>query len=237
MDQLSFGDFAASASAADDRFVDGNPDLGPDRATRLSTAIDWRSRSGSAINIELFHEWRDEVLEQVILPSGIQGLSNAGSARLWGINTALSIPLESIIPGGLFGIEAEIRESVFEDPIISRNRPLSSVDDADILVEFRQDLVSRQFSWGISYRAPLEGPYYFANEISLNRDSESWGAFAETTRFRGVKINFELSGIGKRYFSRERALYSPDRSSEYLGRQLISQTQGMFATLTLSSNL
>lgn len=235
--QLSFTDFAASASVADDRFVDGNPDLGPDKATRLSTALDWRSRSGSAINIELFHEWREEVLEQVILPSGIQGLSNAGSARLWGVTTALSIPIENLIPGGLFEIEAEIRDSVFGDPITSRKRPLSSIDDADVLVEFRQDLGTRLFSWGVSYRAPLEGPFYFANEISLNRDSESWGAFAETTRFQGVKINFELSGIGKKSFSRERVLYSPDRSSEYLGRQLISQSQGMFATLTLSSNL
>lgn len=236
--QLSFTDFSASASATDDRFLDGNPNLGPDRKTRVSSVLDWRSsNTGGAINFEIFHEWRYDVLEQIVLPSGIPGLSNVGSARVWGLKSAISIPLDKFIEGGLLDVEAEFRDSTFYDPIISKDRSLSNINDADVLIEFRQDIEEKQISWGVSYRAPLEGPYFFADEISLNRDSASWNAFIETTRFNAIKISFELSGIGSQNFSRNRILFSPDRSEELIGRQLISRDQGMFATLTISGNL
>jgi len=232
--QLNFSDFAASASAADDRLLGGNPELGPDQTTRLSASVDLRSDTRGALNVELFHEWRDDILEQIILPSGAQGLGNAGSARVWGVTSTASIPLSSLLPGGLVEVEAEFLDSKFDDPILDGSRSVSSIVSPNIFIQFRQDIIDKNFSWGISYRAETEGPFFFADEISLNRDGRSWAAFFETTRYLGIKTNLEISGIGGNNFSRKRSFFEPDRGGAFIGSETISRDRGLFATLTFS---
>ena len=233
--QLDFRDFAASASAADDRLTAGNPELGPDQTTRGSFTIDWRSDERGAVNVEVFHEWRRDVLEQLVLPSGGQGVANAGSGRVWGVSANASLPLSPLIPGGLIEAELEFLDSTFDDPITGATRSLSSIDSPSIFVEFRQDLTEKKIAWGFSYRAPLEGPFFFANEESFNRDGEHWSLFIETTRFAGIKTNLEFSGIGGQNFLRERRFFDPDRSGVFTGTQVISRDRGMFVRLTASS--
>lgn len=232
--QLDFTDFAASASAADDRLTAGNPSLGPDQTTRLSSSVDFRAESGAALNVEIFHEWRNDILEQIVLPSGAQGLGNAGSARVWGVTSTASLPLSFILPGGLIEAEIEFLDSTFRDPLLSGSRPISSIDSPNIFIEFRHDIPDAQISWGLSYRAPTDGPFFFADEISFNRDSRTWSAFLETTRFLGIKINFELAGIGRQNFFRRRSFFAPDRGGAFTGSETISRDRGMFAALTFS---
>jgi len=232
--QLDFTDFAASASAADDRLLAGNPELGPDQTTRTSASVDMRTENGHALNIEIFHEWRNDILEQSLLPSGSSGLANTGSGRVWGVGVDASLPLSPIIPGGLLEAEVEFRDSTFDDPITLLSRQVSNTDSPSILVEFRQDLSKRKLAWGVSYRAPLSGTFFFTNEESLNRDGRIWSAFVETTKFFGVKTSLEFSGIGAQNFSRERRFFFPDRSDAFSGSELISRDRGMFINLALS---
>ena len=232
--QLSFSDFAASASAADDRFLGGNPDLGPDQANRLALAMDLRAEAYGALNIEVFHEWRENILEQVVLPSGVAGLDNAGSARVWGASISADVALDRIMPGGLLGIEAQLLDSRFDDPLTLSERAVSSIDEADVYIELRQDRVGAPIAWGVWYRAPLEGPFYFADEISLNRDSRSFGAFLETTRLMGVKMTLKFSGLGNETFSRQREFFTPDRAGVFSGSELIRRGRGAFVTFTVA---
>ena len=232
--QLDFSDFAASASAVDDRFLGGNPDLGPDRTTRLSVSMDLRSAAYGALNVEVFHEWRDDILEQIILPSEVAGLGNAGSARVWGTSITAAVPLDSFVPGGLLDVEARLLDSRFVDPITTSERSVSGIDEADVSIEFRQNRVGAPFNWGLWYRAPLEGPFYFVDEISLNRDSRSYGAFVETTRVLGLRTTLTVTGFGKEYFSRERRFFDPDRSGVFAGAELIRRGRGAFITLTVA---
>ncbi|MEM7740796.1 MAG: TonB-dependent receptor plug domain-containing protein [Pseudomonadota bacterium] len=232
--QLSFADFAASASAADDRLLAGNPALGPDQTTRGSVSLDLRGGTGRALNIEFFHEWQDDILEQSLLPPDGSGLANAGSARLWGVTVDTSLPLTPLIPGGLMEVEADIRDSSFDDPITGDRRQISNTDSPSILVEFRQDLNQRRMAWGVSYRAALSGTFFFTDEESFNRDGERWSAFAETTRFFGAKTTLELSGIGSQNFLRERRFFDPDRGGVFAGSERIETNRGMFVNLTVS---
>jgi len=235
--QLDFSDFAASASAADDRLTAGNPALRPNQTTRASFSVDLTSNDHGASNIEVFHEWRDDILEEIALPSGEFGIGNAGSARVWGVKADISYRLQPIIPGGLLEIEAVILDSIFDDPISDKSRTTSNTDTPSILAEFRQDLPNQQFSWGLSYRASLEGTYFFANEESFNRDSAAWGAFIETTHIAGAKVTLKLAEIGGQNFLRERTYFSPDRSGDVTGSERISRNQGMTISLNVSRQL
>jgi hypothetical protein len=155
----------------------------------------------------MFHEWRDDILEQVVLLSCAQGLGNAGSARVWGLKATASLPLSPIISGGLLEVQAEFLDSIFFDPIISGNRSVSSIDSTNLLVEFRQDITDWKIAWGGSDRAPLDGPFFLADEISINQDGPQWNAFIETTQLRGIKVNLTFAGINSSNFYRERRFF------------------------------
>ncbi|CAK9039504.1 Probable ABC transporter ATP-binding protein NosF [Durusdinium trenchii] len=232
--QLDFSEFAASASAADDRLLAGNPDLGPDQATRASFTVDLRSEKRGALNVEIFHEWRDDVIEQVELPSGAFGAANAGDGRIWGVTTNASLILSPLIPGGLIEVEADLRDSTFFDPLTAMDRVISDITSPTILAEFRQDLTKRKLAWGFSYRAAEKSTFFFADEESFTRDGEQWSVFIETTRIKGVRTNFSLRNIGKRNFFRERQFFEPSRADVFTGAETIDRDRGVFATLTIS---
>ncbi|MEM1105154.1 MAG: TonB-dependent receptor [Pseudomonadota bacterium] len=232
--QLNFNDFAASANAEDDRFLGGNPDLGPDQTTRASLTADLRAPSGAAVNVELFHEWREDVLEQVTLPSGAFGVANAGSARVWGIEANGSLPLNAVIPGGLLEADIAIRESEFDDPVSGEVRDVDELRTPEIEIDFRQDLSSLQVAWGVTYAAPYDVAFFFADEIDAGSPGATWTGFVETTRFFGVKTQLEVRNIGGWDLPRERQFFSPDRGGVFTGSELQDRRRGAFIKLTVS---
>jgi outer membrane receptor protein involved in Fe transport len=152
--QLNFNDFAASANVEDDRLLAGNPDLGPDSVWRGSFTADYRLPSGFAFNLEAFHEWRSDVLEQIVLPSGVAGLANAGSARVWGAQINGALPLKAVLPGGLIEVASLFRDASFDDPVTGENRRVTGLINPIITVNFRQDLTAQRFAWGMRYEPP-----------------------------------------------------------------------------------
>ena len=232
--QLDFSQFAASAEADDDRLLGGNPDLGPDQTTRGSLTIDLRSETRGALNVELFHEWRKDVIEQIELPSGAFGAANAGQGRLWGVTANAALPLTALIPGGLIEIQANVLDSDFADPLSRRDRGLSDVRSPTILIEFRQDLIDTRVSWGGSYRADQDNEVFFADEESFSTEGSRWSVFVETTRFFGMRTNLALRNIGDRNFYRTRRFFEPSRSGTLAGTEKVDRSRGMFATLTFT---
>ena len=232
--QLDFSDFAASANAEDDRFLAGNPDLGPDQTWRASLTADLRLKSGLAFNVQGFHEWRADVLEQVILPSGVPGLANAGSARVWGVESEAALPLARFIKGGLIEVSAAWRDAAFNDPITGETRVVTGLTNPEIDIDFRQDLSEARFAWGVTYEPAGETASFFANEAIIDRRERRITAFAETTRFFGVKMRLEASNIGQTRFPRDRQLFAPDRSGTFLGTERLDRERGEFVTFTIS---
>ncbi len=231
--QLDFGDFAASAVPELDQEFAGNPELGPDQSTRLSAAIDWRNETRGAINIELFHEWREDVLEQVALASGAFGLANAGSGRVWGLVGSASLKLTPFLPGGLLEARATIQDSSFDDPLTGQTRSLTNIVSPRVTVNFRQDLPSQQVSWGAAFVFPEDDRAFFGNEISDFRTGDELSLFVETTRFLGVKSRLMLKGVGGRDFIGRRTFFSPDRAGGITGFEASDRKRGMFVTLTV----
>jgi outer membrane receptor protein involved in Fe transport len=232
--QLDFNDFAASANAEDDRFLAGNPNLGPDQTTRASLTADFRAPSGAALNIEGFHEWRQDVLEQVILPSGVPGFANAGSARVWGADIEGSLPLSGVLRGGLLEVTAEFRDSRFLDPITNEARDIFRLQNPNIDIDFRQDLTKERFAWGVRYEPRIEFMLFFADEAIDEARGDRWTVFVETTRFLGVKMNLEVRNIGGQAFPRDRFLFAPDRSGAFVGSELIDRRRGEFIKFTVT---
>lgn len=232
--QLDFNDFAASANIEDDRLLAGNPDLGPDQTTRGSFTADFRAPSGAALNIEVFHEWRSDVLEQIVLPSGVGGLANAGSARVWGLDVEAALPLRAILRGGLIEVDGEFRRSSFDDPITGTTREIFGLQDRRIDITLRQDLTPERIAYGVTYEPSGEFSQFFTGEIINETRGDRWTAFVETTRFFGVKMQLEVRNIGRTLFPRERFLFTPDRSGALAGSEILDRRRGEFVKFTVT---
>lgn len=68
---------------------------------------------------------------------------------------------------------------------------------------------------------------------SLNADARIT-AFAETTRFFGVKMRLEASNLFQTRFPRDRTLFAPDRGGTLTGSEFLDRERGEFVTFTLS---
>lgn len=217
--QLDFGDFAASADASDDRVFGGNPNLKPDRTDRLEGTIDYQFGERGALSVILFHEWKDDVLERTILPSGRQGRANVGSATRWGMEATASIPTDEFLKGGLLEVEFYARESAFLDPLTGEERRLHDFVPLQYFVDFRHDIPDTKWSWGVEYDSSYNWHGFFVNEFEDFEASSRWGAFIETTEIPDVKLALVTWSVGGRNFDRIRNLYDPTRGGAFIGTE------------------
>ncbi len=223
--QLNFRDFAASAQINDERTTAGNPDLAPNSAWELSTTFDWKFSERGSFSVTGFHEWRRDILEQIILESGDPGRGNAGSARFYGVETQLNLPLDFILPGGLLEIEANVRDASFNDPVTGENRRISGFTPHWIGFDFRQDLKEAKVSWGIEYNGIFEEDVFLTNQIISFRGNRRLNAFIETTRWFGVKTRFMVNVLNTGKFRRQRDFFDPDRGGEFTGSEISDRTR------------
>jgi outer membrane receptor for ferrienterochelin and colicin len=234
--QLSFGDFAASASLTDSTAAAGNPDLGPDQATRYYASLDFRGNGDLAANVEVFLERRQDVLEQVLLPSGGVGLANAGEADYDGLKTSLTLPLNALLNSARLSVDAEYVRTDFADPLIDSSRRLSRVYTPSINTEFRHDPVGQKFSWGLSWTQANTGYVYRVDEIDRVRTGDALGAFIETGAFGPFRTRLALRNIGEQRNTRERRFFDPDRGGELNRTETRAQRSPLFLTLTFSAS-
>jgi hypothetical protein len=223
--QLNFGDFAASNQAQDGNIVSGNPNLAPDKKDQLSTTYDLSFSEKGSLTVKLFHEWRQDILEQIILPSGGYGRGNAGDARFWGVVTDINLPLDFVMENGLLEIAHRYRDSDFQDPIIQKNRSISSYTPLYLGVKLRQDLIDDQWAWGVQYESNSIEEHYRVDERITFEGNDRLHAFIETTRFFGLKMQLEVRQMSTGEFTRSRFLYDGSRGDELLGSEISRRTR------------
>jgi len=219
--QLNFRLFAASTNAQDSRKTSGNPDLQPDTKTRVASTFDWKFSERGSIKAEAFYEWRKDILEEIILPSGGSGRGNAGSARFYGLEIEGNFPIDKILKGGLLEIKYNHRRSSFNDPIIGgANRRVSWYTPSWLSAEFRQDITSAKVSWGFEYWGSFKDTGFLVDQTQSLGGNKRLKLFAETTRYFGVKMRLEVTNVNTGRFNRTRLFFDGDRGGDFIGSEV-----------------
>lgn len=219
--QLNFSHFAASAQAQDDRTTAGNPDLQPNKATRVAATVDWKFSERGSFKLESFYEWRSDILEQIILPSGGQGRGNAGDARFYGFVAEANLPLDVFLKGGLLEVAYRHRRSSFADPVIGGDtRRISWYTPSWLSFEFRHDITKQKFAWGVEYWGSFAEQGFLVDEIQRIEGNKRLRVFAETTRYFGVKMRLEVTNSNTGRFTRSRFFFDGDRGGVFTGSEI-----------------
>lgn len=233
--QLDLNNFGSSQEAADDRVTSGNPDLQPDKTKKIGATFDWKFSERGSLKVEAFHEWRSDILEQIILADGGEGLGNAGNARFWGVITDLKMPLDFALPGGLIEIKHFYRRSSFKDPVLNGgDSRISEYTPNWVRFDFRQDLPEHKFSWGITYWGSFHEDFFNVSEISRIEGNKRLRFFVETTRFFGVKTQFSVRDANTGRFDRTRFFYDGSRAGDFTGTEVARRVRSPFFKLEFS---
>lgn len=234
--QLDFRDFAASSEASDDRTTSGNPDLQPDSTYVVAATYDWSFSERGSLKVKVFHEWRDDILEQILLPSGGQGIGNAGDARVWGIQTDINLPLDALLANGLLEVTHIYSDSSFHDPIIDGERVVNGFTPNVLEVKLRQDLTRIKLAWGIEYSSDFTTSNFFVDEIQKFRANKRWKFFIESSRFFGVKTQLEITDANTGEFTRTRSIFDGDRGGNLASTEIADRQRRPQIRLSFSDN-
>ncbi|MEI6895734.1 MAG: hypothetical protein V5789_14140 [Colwellia sp.] len=235
VEQLDFSDFAANSDITDDLTTEGNTNLQPEQVTALSLLYDWRFSARGSINIEAVYEFRKDIHEQIFLPSGNEGLGNAGDADLWFVETNVSLPIDAILPNGLFEIYYLYTGSDFYDPIINNNRTIYDHIPHELTIDFRQDVTQYNFSWGMQYTHSYEKTTFYVDQIRTEDSNKLLSLlFIETTYFFNMKTRLEIQDFNVAHFDQSRYYYQDDRSGAFNGSELIYINREPEINLTFS---
>lgn len=232
--QLDFSDFAASADLVDDRNVSGNPILKPNTTVYASLAFDYRFAEKGAVGVEYYHEWRSDVLENIVLPSGEQALGNAGDAKVKGIKVSANLPLNLLLDGALLTFKANFIRSTFDDPVIGLSRELTDQNNPDVQIDFRQDITQHKLSWGIGYTFYQENEEYYVNEYIHSRTEGRWNAFIETIYFGEFKVRLTAEHLGGDQQQRNRSVYKKNRANSLVIQENSERTENSRVSFTVS---
>ncbi|WP_262694422.1 TonB-dependent receptor plug domain-containing protein [Kordiimonas aquimaris] len=233
--QLDFDDFAASNDVAVERVLAGNPELRPDRTWRATTRIDWQFSQRGSLNLRGFVLKRQDLLEQVILPSGGSGRGNAGSANIAGFDVEANLPLDFALPGGLLELTFRRRRTTFFDPIINADRNISDRNLRKLDFRFRQDITEHRVAWGVSLEGRFDEPNFFVEEVNTFSGNDRFTFFVETTRWFGVKTRLEVENFNGARFTSQRNFFEPDRGGEPDGSQTRRFRRGANIILEVTS--
>jgi hypothetical protein len=204
--QLDFGDFASSATLADDTVAAGNPDLRPQTKWRLEGVLDKRFGEKAALSLTLAHEWVEDA--SALIP----------------------------IFGGLLESYFSWVDTEVTDPTTFEKRPVSGNSDFYYEISFRQDLPGLKLAWGVEFEKASEVRQYRVAERETYEEGPFMDAFIETTRFAGAKVSLYASNLLDSEFRRERRFFAPNRAGAFVGEEERERQFGRFVGIEVSGN-
>lgn len=237
VEQLDFSDFAASASSTDDRTTSGNNNLAPEKVTSITAFYDLRFSERGSLNMEFYFEEREDIHEEIFLPSGNSGLGNAGDAKFWGIKTNIKLPLDAVLDNASLRIEHSYKDTEFFDPIINDYRTIYNYIPNYLEVEFRHDVTQYDFTWGMEYKDDYIKTRYYVDEIETTESNNRLVKFfIETTRFFNMKTRLKIQNVNTTNFDRTRYFYNNDRSGEFEGSEVSHRIEKPVVELSFSGS-
>jgi hypothetical protein len=232
--QLSFGDFAASASLAEGRTNAGNAQLGPDHKTTATLDYERRFSQRGAISLKVAHEWRRDVLEASVLPSGAFGTVNVEQAKVWSVRGNLALPLNRILRNGLLNVKYIRQGARLNDPLTGERRALTSFQPETFEVELRQDLATA--SWGVDYARGFQRLFWYQDEARVQDHGADLGLYVETRRVRDARITLRLDGLLGTRTTYSRLQYAPSRAGRPIQREVWDIRTPFVTTVAVSRN-
>jgi hypothetical protein len=232
--QLDFNDFVSAVTQRDDDVVGGNPNLSPQATWQTELTHERRFGDLGVVSLSLFHDWIDDVQDLLPLSPTLEAPGNIGNGRRWGMDIEATIPLNRLgLKDARIDARVRFQDSTVTDPVTGQKRVLSGVGGLDpgfsfanennwsYLIKFRQDFKDANISWGGEVGEQAERRRFKVDELDVRSEGVWFNAFAETTRWFGLRFRVEGINILNYNENRQRTFFVGQRDLSPVERRLV----------------
>ncbi len=210
--QLDFGDFVSSTDLGDAELALGNPDLSPEATWTGDLTIEQRFGDIGAFSITGYTDFIADVNDLLPVGNGLEVPGNIGSGRRSGVRSEMTLPLDVVDLGNArLDVSGSWQRSRVSDPVTGLDRRLSGERRWQSRIAFRQDLVKTRWAWGGDVNFFGDQQNFGLDEFDVFSRSPDLDLFIETTRIRGLKINFSFENVLDTARRRDRMVFTTAR--------------------------
>lgn len=258
--QLDFGDFATGLNSISTSANVGNPFLVPEQTWKSS--LQWKRPLGprGSLSITGFYDDIEDTQDYIdaqqiatqALASGLAipvpsacatpaftisrctAVGNIGDGKRWGARIEATLPLDTVgIGGGLLKLNVGAQDSEVTDPVTLQTRQISSEQEFDWLIDFRQDVTAMKFAWGGKVNSVGPVPHYRADRLEITEPKDpNLDLFVETTALLGgLLVRVTAANLLDVEKETDRQYYSPvlgEFRSSTMGRNVTVTVAGAF---------
>jgi outer membrane receptor protein involved in Fe transport len=216
--QLDFGAFADSASVGDGNQNSGNPELRPEQSWAYRIGFERRWGDRGVVDFGIVYKQIEDQLSLVPTRGGGVALGNIPEATLIGYSLSWTLPLDAFAKGLEVGGSYRWRDTELIDPLTGTARPFSGSNGNQFNANVRYDLPAKKLKFGAwLWRGEHRREYRPTQQFEWST-IENWGAWVETSAFKGFTAEFGFENPQGTSFSRVRTDYVPNRRAGIVGQ-------------------
>ena len=237
--QLDLDDFASGADLGDVELALGNPELAPETTTTVDLSYEIRGTSIGIGSVTLFHDWVEDVNDQLPLTGNLEVPGNIGSATRFGAEAAMTLPLDRIgIRGGRLDWSGRWQSSSVDDPLNDSVRALSGERRWTTFAEFRQDLPDQKFAWGFVTFSRDRFPQFGLDEVEDRGQRVDMDVFVESRALPGLIVTLFVEDVFRDGQDRDRRVFAGPRDVSPLAfRERREQSRSTTVSLEVRGNI
>lgn len=208
--QLNFFDFIARVDLELDRADGSNANLVPPQSWVYELETSVRLGAFGNANLRGFYEDIEDIVDQIPLAGGGQGVGNIAAARRYGINGDLTLLSDGFGWNGTrVDLRVAFRGSEVADPLLGTPRELSGNELVNLRGNLRHDFAGKVWAMGGSFDWQDFAQQVRLDEVSLR--SYSFGmasAFVENKNVAGMTVRGSISNLLDRRNFFERTVFT-----------------------------
>ena len=210
--QLDFFDFVSSVNLNQGNGSQGNSEIVPEQAWKLSLTAEKDFKDWGAATLTMFGSDIEDIVDRIPIGMG-DGPGNIDSAWRVGVDLDATLKLAKL---GLSGTEltfgGEWRDSRVEDPLTGIERPINASDIYYLDAELRRDIPQTDWAVGVFLESYNGNPEFKLNErLHFGNQPPFSYAYVEHKDLLGMTGTFVVGNILDQHDWLRRDIYNPDR--------------------------
>ncbi|KCZ90653.1 TonB-dependent receptor plug domain-containing protein [Hyphomonas johnsonii] len=233
--QLDFFDFVSSVNLNQGNGSEGNSEIVPEQAWKLSVTAEKDFKDWGAATLTVFGSDIEDLVDRIPIGTG-DGPGNIDSAWRVGVDLDATVKFAKLgLPGTELTFGGEWRESRVEDPLTGIERAFNGSTLYYLDAELRRDIPQTDWALGVYLESYNGNPEYTLNERFHSGSQPPFSyAYVEHKDLLGLTGKLVVANILDQHDWLRRDIYQPNR----LGPIVISESRtrhfGPIVTFELS---
>jgi hypothetical protein len=228
--QLNFFDFVASSNISAGTSNAGNVNLVPPQRWNGQVQATRNLGAWGTATARVYASMISDIVD--VIPIGANGQSpgNLDSATLFGVHWTSTFNFDPVgWRGAKLDLNLQFQESSVTDPLTGRRRSINETMTSNIQVNFRHDIPSSDYAYGVSFFRYRQSPLVRLDQIWRFRDSPGvLGMFIEHKDVAGLTVRASVDNLlgtnenftrpffaGRRNPDNSNILFTEDRDRYY----------------------